>query len=205
MGNIDLFILAYSIKEYSDMVVAGGVIIGLLGGLMGWLTAMYRKISKVSQVFMSIQKEFYTNGGSSLRDSVNRIEENQKTLLSLQHHIYTYWDNVVTTPIIIRDSFGSCLWVNKAFLDLTGRSMDEILDYNWEIVVHQDDRERVREELYNACGSGQSFEFDYRVVDKNDNVYKVTCKSYGNHSYGYIGFLLNISQGSENSLDFSEK
>lgn len=187
------------------MVVAGGVILGLFGGVITWLTAMYRKVSNISRIFSSIEKEFYTNGGSSLRDSVNRIEENQRMLMSLQHHLYTYWDNITTTPIIIRDSFGSCLWANKAFLKLTGRSMDEILDYNWEVVVHQDDRERVREELYNACGSGQSFEFTYRIVDKDDKIFNVTCKSYGNHSYGYIGFLLNISQGSEISFDFPEK
>lgn len=205
MGSIDLFVLAYSIKEYSDMVVAGGIILGLIGGLVGWLTAMYRKISNVSRIFSSIEKEFYTNGASSLRDSVNRIEENQRVLLSLQHHLYTYWDNIVTTPIIIRDSFGSCLWVNKAFLKLTGRSMDEILDYNWEVVVHQADRERVREEMYNACSEGQSFEFEFRIIDKNDVVYNVMCKSYGNNSYGYIGFLLNISKGSEISVDFSAK
>jgi len=189
-----------TIQDITQMITASGIVIGIIGGFIAWLTTMYRRVNGIYRTIKVIEKEFSPNGGRSIRDSINRIDENQSNLMSLKHSVHAYWDKTLDIPMFIADRSGSCTWANKAYLKLTNRNLDEILDGNWEITVHQEDRESVREEWYNACEDGRSFEIIYRINSRTAPDNYVKCTVYGDTHCGYVAFLEKIDAKQKMSL-----
>ena len=56
-----------------------------------------------------------------------------------------------------------CTYVNKPWLDFTGRSLDRELGLGWLQSVHPDDRVQTLEKYAAAFAAGQSFEVEYRL------------------------------------------
>lgn len=149
----------------------------IIVGFCAWLHSVYLKLSKIAA-------ELQPNGGSSLRDSINRIEHKMSAMELMQK---TYMEIDSQVPMFRTESDGKFIWANRKFLDLTNRTIEEILNSGWETIVDQEEREQVREEWYRSCEQGSHFEFLYTLNNKNKD--KVLCKSYGDKKYGYIGYL----------------
>jgi len=181
-----------SIQDIVQIITGVSVIIGLLGGVIAWMHTVYKQACGVLNTLKVIEKEFSTNGGSSLRDSINLISENQSKILSLKRTLYCFLDREYSTPLLIADRSGRCLWANKAYLLLTNKSLNDILDSNWETTVHIEDRDYVKEEWYNSCESGRSFEIIYRLNNINNTNEHVKCTVYGDTHSGYVAFLEKI-------------
>lgn len=64
----------------------------------------------------------------------------------------------------ISDAAGTLEWVNKRWLDFTGRTLDEALHESRERLVHPDDEARVRGAWQTASESVESFECEYRMI-----------------------------------------
>lgn len=180
-------------KDIVEIITAISLILSLLGGIIVWATSVWNKLSKLTKILVEIQQEFSPNGGGSLRDSINLIAVNQSKILSTTHVLYSYLNRACDTPIIVIDRSGRCTWANKAYLELTNRQLTEVLGSNWETTVLLDDRDYVREEWYNACEDGRSFEVNYRLSNKPTGENMVKCIVYGDVHTGYIGFLEKIS------------
>lgn len=123
------------------------------------------------------------NSGGSLRDGLDRIEKKIDRVDFAQH---IYFDNVPAIPMFTTDGEGRCDWANKAYIDLVDRPLQEILNNNWSIVVHQDDREKVENEWKQACAQNRNFDMVYRY--SNGDVL-VHCKAWGSQKTGYVGLV----------------
>jgi PAS domain-containing protein len=117
--------------------------------------------------------------------------------LSTRHVLYHYLSKEYKTPVIVVDRSGRCAWANSAYLELTNRRLEEVLNVNWETTVCPEDRDSVKEEWYNACEDGRSFEISYRLSNKlvGDNLVK--CIVYGDTHTGYVGFVEKTSPAAE--------
>lgn len=92
-------------------------------------------------------KELQFNGGSSVKDVVNKIstkldgfsKDLDRGLAMIQANL-----EVETDGIFIADEKGSCKYVNKAYLEITGLTFHEALNYGWINAIYDKDLERIK-------------------------------------------------------------
>ena len=70
-----------------------------------------------------------------------------------------------TAPVFIWmcDTGGECLFVNKAWLDFSGRTQEQELGRGWAEGLHPEDRERGRADFARAIARRESFRAEYRM------------------------------------------
>jgi len=70
-----------------------------------------------------------------------------------------------TAPVLIwmSDAQKLCTFLNKGWLDFTGRTLDQELGNGWVESVHPDDRERCFETYVNALDARREFTMEYRM------------------------------------------
>jgi len=106
-----------------------------------------------------------------------------------------------TAPVMIwiTDESKACTYLNKQWLDFTGRSFEEVKDFGWGECIHPDDREYVYQEYFNAFEKRAGFEFDYRLL-RNDGEYRWALASgtprfsSTGEFHGYIGTAVDITE-----------
>lgn len=69
-------------------------------------------------------------------------------------------------PLLMRvtDGRGQCVFVNRAFLDRTGLSMDESLGDGWLRALHPDDQVEIREQVVRAGAKPEGGSITYRMA-----------------------------------------
>lgn len=161
-----------------------GVIVGI--GITAipviWKALLTR--DKAITLMEIIAKEFKPNAGSSLKDSLNRIEAGLTKVQFLQSMAWDMSDSC----IYLTDNQGKLVWANKSYLRLLGRTFDDIKISGWELSIHHEDRDIVTHEWYKACNENRPFEMRYRIIREDSTLY-VRCEAHGEAGKGYIGIL----------------
>lgn len=146
------------------------------------LIQMAHYLPKIEQIHMELKP----NGGSSLRDAVNRIESN----LSKQK-LYTR-ALVKTRPggTFNCDEHGDVTEVNKPMCLVLGRTESELLGDNWVKWVHVDDRAQVVTEWRRCLDQRSDFDMDMKFVLPDKSTKKVNMVAYRiEDDKGFYGFL----------------
>jgi PAS domain S-box-containing protein len=91
-----------------------------------------------------------------------------------------------------------CTFVNKPWLDFTGRSMEQELGVGWSEDVHLEDRDRCLATYNSSCDARHPFEMEYRlrradeeyrwVLDNGTPLYR------GGEFVGFIGSCIDITE-----------
>lgn len=198
--------------------IVGGIT--ALGGLVftTWKVAipMFKAFKKHTDTLDSISKEFTSNGGTSMRDVLNKLSEDATVMKTDMDELKRTTDNnnkeiirigsrqwaLVATqkdPVFEADSDGSYLRVNSMFSNLTERSYDEVKGNGWENIIHPEDRHRVVDEWDSAVQKTRAFESSFRIISQHsDKVWQITCVAspyYDDNDgklIGYIGRYLNV-------------
>jgi PAS domain-containing protein len=144
----------------------------------------YKVLVDASSIHEIVSKELKTNGGSSMKDVLKKIEGK---LTTVEFFLLSYWDSVVT-PMFLTNEAGDCVWVNKSYLRLVNRSLPEVLGDGWINSVEQHEREAVRNEWDLACQEARDFDMIYNI-SVDDKLVKVHCRSHGSPKTGYLGTI----------------
>lgn len=123
-----------------------------------------RKVELLDEVALTLKP----NGGSSIRDVLDRLDSRTRLLEERQRAGM----DLNPSPFFEADSEGHCVFVNRAWSELTGIRLDEALGSGWLNSVHRDDRERVLVEWEAATKEGRTFRLQYLV--QNVRTAKVT-------------------------------
>jgi PAS domain S-box-containing protein len=140
-------------------------------------------------------KQLMPNSGSSLRDAVDKliVKVDKNGLATM-----AYLDNVVSdTAMFTTDKNGRCEWANKAYLNMIGKDMNDIIGNNWACSVHQDDRAAIETEWEHTATKSRNFDMTYRFVDSFGMAVKVHCQAWGNEKIGYFGIVKQIEDKSK--------
>lgn len=153
---------------------------------------LWKKNADQSKDIALIVKEFKPNGGDSLRDVINKITDSVQKIQEQIHSIdltqKVYIDIDSNVPIFQTDSHGYLKWVNKSFLDLVSRPIEELLGLGWQSLILQDERDTVRREWEVAMTEKRIFEYCFHITAKDAAVY-IKCKAIGSSTGGYVGMF----------------
>jgi len=149
---------------------------------------MQEQMNQMSDDIKFIASELRTNGGSSLRDAIDRNNNEHvlfnKTLSSIESMT---WNNIEVQRarmdnddemIFITGADGNCTWVNRSYARHTGRTIEEIKGSGWVNVVHPAERERIKEAWYEAVKHNREFEMVIKYLDTAGVTFSADVRSY---------------------------
>lgn len=194
---MDIGTLANHTNDIVAIVTGLVTLGGIWWGFVKWLLPILRKVGKSFHQLDLIASEFRVNGGSSLRDAINRLEDNVKGVredaLKMEAR---QWAIIATLkdPIFESNQQGLCVRANPSYLALVERTMEDVIGNGWENILHPDDRIRVWQEWNDAVERQRTFESSYKIKSSTGTLYQVNCVAYPYFSaidldtpIGYIG------------------
>ncbi len=107
--------------------------------------------------------------------------------------------NLTPDKIICADTSGKIYYFNKSWLDFTGLNLKQLIKKGWEHVMHPEELKFVSHQWNNSITSGDVFEIEFRLRDKNDG-YKwhlgraVPLKDEGGKVKMWIGAITQIQK-----------
>lgn len=209
-----------ALREFWDSLDAGVQVLAQVGGaiaLIGTIWAVLKRPLRelwdnVSYMYNAravqnemlsaleeIREQMKPNGGDSIRDSLNRIEQKQefaqsflKTQLNAHHK-----------ALFECDADGRCVWVNRPHVALTGRSFDQMRGLGWVNVVVPDERDKVMDKWQHAIVEQREFDENvtYQLGDGTRvpvhiNAYVIRHEETGK-VLGYLGEVSPLAQAPE--------
>ena len=130
------------------------------------------------------------------RDATQRIELREQTERSRDFYFALFSDfpNLVWRS----DGSGACDYLNKAWLDYTGRARDLELGDGWLDSIHPDDRERWQESYSGAFAARRPFEVEYRLRRSNGEYGSIICvgRPYHDMKGNFCGYLCSCYDNS---------
>ena len=193
--------------EQTDWIVIAETI-GLIGGVIlgvkvAWTLAnrAYRNLIKMfgigdlrtdiealSGQVAFLVSEMHPNGGTSIRDSLNRIEADVSLANERQRA------RMLDTPEMIfeTDCVGDCIWVNRTYTRAVQRALSELLGRGWVNGIATEDRDTVVSEWYTSVNENREFEMTFNFQTPDGSKFPVMCRSYRMCSrdgtiIGYLG------------------
>jgi|GEM_PF-1593641 len=109
-------------------------------------------------------------------------------------------------PIWMTDADKACTWVNKTFLEFTGRTLDQVLGRAFELVIHPDDFASCAKEFERCFEARKEFETEFRVR-RHDGRWRwwlnrgIPLYGAGNEFTGYIGSCVDVTDKREVQAD----
>lgn len=137
-----------------------------------------------------IKAQLFSNGGSSLRDAVDKIHGRLCVMEARERALIQEHD----LAIFIADEEGKTTWVNRTYLRLFGVSVEESIGYGWKNVLHADERDAYAHEWRSAVADRREFNRVVRCIVNgvSEHVFKVRAypmDSAGSNQRGYTGFI----------------
>jgi PAS domain S-box-containing protein len=185
----------FSVDIVAIVTACAGVLVfaynRIIRPLYLWSSNVIDSLHKIN----AIHEQMFTNGGKTMRDAVNRIE-NRLTLLEKQQAVY-----IMDTPegIFQSDEKGELIYVNRTICRMTGMTERELLGNGWLNCISETDRERVDKAWEYALANQIEFNATFDIVPLNNGVVTVSCtanplRTIDNRLMGYMG-LIDIING----------
>lgn len=162
-----------------------------------------------------IQKELTPNSGKSIKDLIDKIVKSMQVMeqvsSSLEYQVkkiesrqWTVMINNNDYPMFETNEKGLCTRANKAYLDLIGLHLEDVLNMGWVNAILLDDRKLVQNEWDSAIEDKRSFDLKYRIQNVvNNKVFFVRCMCQpyfvDAEVIGYIGKFLVIYEMNQDS------
>ena len=196
----------------SILIAAGGLIVGI-----GWVNnqewmhpaikAAVRFIlyhapgAENKRLLKEIMKELRPNGGSSIKDSLDRVERSvevvtnsAQTLLKMQR-ITEEHQGIFT---FLTDENGACTYANRHYLEHVGLTLEEVQNYGWKNIINCEERVRVLEEWAHVIRDGRDFHMNitytnYQTGKTSENRVDAYVVKNGDSVVGWVGYVNPIT------------
>jgi len=138
-----------------------------------------------------IEAELRPNGGSSIRDVIDRIEAKQAGFEAY----LTAQMNLQKLAILRTDAKGKLTAINRHYQKLLGVSLQEVEGDGWINVLHPDNREKIIEKWQNAINSQIEFSEDIHYITSDGKDFWAHSHVYREISargqvLGYLGVII---------------
>jgi PAS domain S-box-containing protein len=170
------------------------------GSLVNYETRFRTKDGSI-RVLLSSAENLEIGGEACLLVASSDITERVAAQQALRESEERFRNVADTAPVMIwiTDADKLCTYLNKPWLDFTGRTMEEDRGFGWSENIHPDDRKRSVEIFTRAFDERQPFETEYRLR-RHDGVYRwiydsgVPRFAPDGVFLGYIGSCIDITE-----------
>jgi len=147
-----------------------GIILTAITAIVSVLVAIYNYVIKpfirlykshfvLMKTIEDIKKEVTPNGGSSIKDVINRIEKRQIMIDKRTKAIFYNLDN----SIFEVDQNGNILWANRSFHKALGTKNLKGLD--WVSIIDESERESFLREIESCSKTVRELKFETKSTD----------------------------------------
>ena len=147
-----------------------GIILTAITAIVSILVAIYNYVIKpfirlykshfvLMKTIEDIKKEVTPNGGSSIKDVINRIEKRQIMIDKRTKAIFYNLDN----SIFEVDQNGNILWANRSFHKALGTKNLKGLD--WVSIIDESERESFLREIESCTKTVRELKFETKSTD----------------------------------------
>lgn len=147
----------------------------------------------------SLDKELSKNGGKSIKDQINRIDD-AVSLAELRSKMIA--SNLITTGAYECDADGRCTWVNKAYAEMFGLTSEEAYGNGWLSSVDEAERIEVWKKWLESIALDIPYETEYTVFNHRNNTkfrvrtVAVAHKSVDRKILGFYGTVIKLPSNS---------
>jgi PAS domain S-box-containing protein len=187
------------IIEYLD--VAGIVAAAIAIPIAFWrkfiipINKMFTSNEELIHTVQQIKSEVVTNGGKSIKDTVNglkqtceNIEKRQRVIDQRTRASLHYLD----AGLFETDKTGKLTWTNEAFYKITGQTQTDMEGYDWLSFIHEDEREQVIKEFSSCLKMSRKFYVETKTMKGKNVILSGYAYKLGEDQNG--GYLINIIQ-----------
>lgn len=177
-----------------EQLNALSTIIALVGGGLAWLgTWALRVILTDRKMAMQLIADVQTiknivapEGKAPINNVIADIRQQQNNAADLMAVVTRRVSGMVARqramlsddidPMFETDALtGAIVFANQAYLDLVGRSLEQIKGRGWETTIHTEERAVVVREWDAAVLSRRIYEGEFRIRTRAGNLFKVKC------------------------------
>ena len=112
----------------------------------------------------SLYKEFSKNGGKSIKDQLNRIDD-AVALAELRSQMIA--SSLVSVGAYECDKHGECTWANKALCEMFGLPLADVLGRGWLSAINDEERHHVWKKWTESIQLNIPFETEYTIVNQS--------------------------------------
>ncbi len=135
---------------------------------------------------LKVEAELSPNGGSSIKDSISRIEAACVFAAGKLSNLASALD----IGIFETDATGSCLSVSEKWTRLTGVSQDDAKGWGWVGGIAIEDQKRIRREWESSVKESRRFTAVYKtVIGKTIKATASPVKLNTGAILGYVGMV----------------
>jgi len=95
----------------------------------------------------------------------DRVEKRVKELSESEQRFRTMAE-ATDIYIAVGDETGNAVYFNKPWVELTGRSMEDLLQFGWADLIHPEDKERYVGIYLSALAKQEAFASEFRILTK---------------------------------------
>lgn len=125
-----------------------------------------REIGDLIPEIKKMTKEFKPNGGKSLMDVLNRLENH----LCHTDQKIRVMASCIGIAAFETDKLGLYTFVSKQWCDTTNLSIDQALGNGWVNILLEDDRDEVFKEWHSCITQNREFHFSTKLSSNNKDV-----------------------------------
>lgn len=150
------------VKDVIQVVVGSITVLGAMIAGTTWINVRGRRVLR--EQLAKLQTEFTPNGGSSFRDSINRIERKIDKVNAGLHFGITLRDEAVWEC----DPEGHCRWASPALCQMFGMAQQDMTGFGWlEVIASQDERAKVGREWLEAVERRIPYAAQYTIHNRH--------------------------------------
>lgn len=170
---------------------------------------IYEKVLKPISLYLTtfammpkiIRHELTTNGGGSIKDLVRKsVEQNDQliarvALISTRERAYRA---INPNAMFEATPDGKCIWVNRQYLRMTGRSPEEVMGWGWLGVIADKDRDRIHKYWLECVSQNRDLDTTYTMVHSSGKEFVVSCHSHvmidsdSSKITGHLGLITEV-------------
>lgn len=131
-----------------------------------------------------IHAQLMPNGGSSIKDTVDRIERK----LAFNSEWIRAADRDSGRIVVHLDADGNVEWANRSFLDLFHAELSDVIGQGWLSLIDREDYNQVSEEIENSIADARDINVQFRI---GNDLYtlKAHILKNKNSRFGYLGIV----------------